>query len=234
MINGFKAKGQEIKQNSIFIIEGYSQSQNIILGLNKKHNIYLKSGSRKIKLLVTKILVGQFSLTQALLKPEFVLQAGLEYTMYIDNMPEYETLTNYNRKTYEHEVVKYKVLPENDIEKPRIASKPKEIKKTLVHYGCGPSIHVVFSNPSKDKSEIIIMTTLKNLNTKKEVSYFIEPQIDKIKVGHGMCSGAFDFEGSDNYEVEFSFMDSSGNITPWTGERIKFSKPTKETNSEDE
>jgi hypothetical protein len=166
-------RGQEIKQNSIFIIEGYSQSQNIILGLNKKHNIYLKSGSRKIKLLVTKILVGQFSLTQALLKPEFVLQAGLEYTMYIDNMPEYETLTNYNRKTYEHEVVKYKVLPENDIEKPQIASKPKEIKKTLVHYGCGPSIHVVFSNPSKDKSEIIIMTTLKNLNTKKEVSYLL-------------------------------------------------------------
>ena len=50
-----------------------------------------------------------------------------------------------------------------------------------------------------------------------------------------MCSGAFDFEeNSNNYEVEFSFMDASGNLTSWTGERIKFTKPTKETNHNDE
>ncbi len=31
--------GQTIKQNSIFVLDGYAESQNVILGLNKKHNI---------------------------------------------------------------------------------------------------------------------------------------------------------------------------------------------------
>ena len=48
-------------------------------------------------------------------------------------------------------------------------------------------------------------------------------------VGHARCSGAFNFENGNNFEVEFSFMDASGNSTVWTGQRIKFTKPTKET-----
>jgi len=218
--------GQTIKQNSIFVLDGYAESQSIILGLNKKHNIYLKSGSKKIKLIVAEICVGQFYLTQALLKPESQLEAGLEYTMYIDSLPDYESFNKYNRTTHKYEPVRYKVVDEKDIEKPQLLTQPKELKKTLVQYGCGPSIHVVFSNPAKDNSDLLVKTTVKNLKTGKETTYYIEPIGDKIKVGHGMCSGAFDFEGSENYEVEFSFMDTSGNITPWTGKRIKFTKPT--------
>jgi hypothetical protein len=226
--------GQTIKQNSIFVLDGYAESQNVILSLNKKHNIYLKSGNKKIKLLVTEICVGQFYLTQAVLKPETELEAGLEYTMYIDSLPEYESFNKYNRTTQKYEPVTYKVVAGKDTEKPILSGRPKELKKTLVHYGCGPSIHVVFSKPAKDQSDIIIKTTVKNLETGKETTYYIEPDGDKIKVGHGMCSGAFDFDDSNNYEVDFSFMDASGNLTIWTGERIKFTKPTKTTNYDDE
>lgn len=227
--------GPTIKKNSIFILDGYAESQNVILGLNKKHNIYLKSGNKKIKLLVTEICVGHFYLTQAVLKPETELEVGLVYTMYIDNLPEYESFNLYNKTTQKYEPVTYKVVAEKDIEKPQLTTRPKELKKTLVHYGCGPSIHVVFSNPVKDNSDIIVKTTVKDLKTGEETTYYIEPDGDIIKVGHGMCSGAFKFDDkSDNYEVEFSFMDASGNLTAWTGERIKFSKPKKETDYDDE
>ena len=227
--------GQTIKQNSIFILDGYAESQNIILGLNKKYNIYLKSGNKKIKLLVTEICVGQFYLTQSVLKPERQLEAGLEYTMYIDNLPEYESFTKYNKITHAYEPVTYKVVAESDNEKPQLTTSPKELKKTLVHYGCGPSIHVVFSNPATDNSEIIVKTTVKDIKTGKETTYYIKPDGDKIKVGHGMCSGAFDFDdNSNNFEVEFSFMDASGNFSSWKGERINFTKPTKTTNYSDE
>jgi hypothetical protein len=226
--------GLTIKQNSIFVLDGYAESQNVILGLNKKHNIYLKSGNKRIKLLVIEICVGEFYLTQAVLKPETELEAGLEYTMYIDNLPQYESFNKYNRTTHKYEPVTYKVVSEKDLEKPQLLTKPKELKKTLVQYGCGPSIHVIFSNPAKDNSDLIIKTTVKNLKTGKETTYYIEPNGDKIKVGHSMCSGAFDYDASINYEVEFSFMDASGNLTKWTGERIKFTKPTKPTNHNDE
>lgn len=223
--------GQTIKQNSIFILDGYAESQKVVLGLNKKHDIYLKNGNKRIKLLVAEICVGQFNLTQAILKPETELEAGLEYTMYIDSLPEYESFNKYNTTTRKYEPVTYKVIAERDNERPKLTAKPKELKKTLVHFGCGPSIHVVFSNSAKDSSEIIVKTTVKDLKTGKETTYYIQPNGDKIYVGHGMCSGAFDFEGkNNNYEVEFSFMDASANLTAWIGERIKFSKPTKETN----
>ena len=226
--------GQSIKQNSIFVLGGYAESQHVILGLNKKHSIYLKSGHKKIKLLVTEICVGQFYLTQAVLKPETELEPDLEYTMYIDSLPKNENFNTYNRTTHKYEPVTYKVVAEKDVEKPTLSEKPKEIRKSLVHFGCGPSIHVVFSNPAKDNSDVTVKTILKNVKTGKETTFYIEPDGDIINVGHGMCSGAFDFDDSNNYEIEFSFMDSSGNLTGWTGERIQFTKPTKQTDLHNE
>ncbi|MES2616707.1 MAG: hypothetical protein V4613_02450 [Bacteroidota bacterium] len=219
--------GPTIKQNSIFILDGYAESQGIILNLNKKNNIYLKNGNKKIKLNVIEICVGQFYLTQAVLKPEKELEVGLEYTMHIDSLPEYESFDKYNKITQKYEPVTYTVVAGRDTIKPILTGIPKELKKTLIHYGCGPSIHVVFSNPATDSSDLIVKTTVKNLKTGLETTYYISIGGDNVCVGHGMCSGAFDFDDSDNYEVEFSFMDSSGNLTPWTGDRIKFTKPIK-------
>lgn len=219
---------KNIYQNSIFIVDGYAQSQEIILGLNKGYDIYLKSGSQKIKLLVTETLEGQFRLTQAVLKPERELTAGLEYTLCIDNLPEYETLNRYNYTSEKYELIKYLVIAGNDTEKPEITAIPKEVNKSLIYYGCGPSVHVVFSNTAKDSTEIIIKTTVKNLKTGKETIYYIEPEGESIEVGHGMCSGAFEFEDGIQYEVDFTFMDASGNQTPMGGESIKFTKPKNE------
>jgi hypothetical protein len=227
--------GSTIKQNSIFVLEGYEHSQKVILGLNKEYPVYLKSGNQKIKLIITELNVGQFRLTQAVLKPETELEVGLEYRMYIDHLPEYESFNKYNTTTDKYEPVIYKVAADRDTEKPQLTTNPIEIDKSLVYYGCGPSIHVVFSNPAKDNSEIIVQTTVKDLKTRKETTYYIRPDGDKIKVGHGMCSGAFDFDDdSQNFEVEFSFMDASGNLTPWTGERIKFTKPKVQTKYDEE
>lgn len=222
--------GQTINPNSIFILNGYAHSQRVIPELNKKHSIYLKSGIKKIRLVVTEICVGQYRITQAVLKPEKELEAGREYTMHIDNLSENERLNRYNSATAKYEPVTYKVVSDKDLEKPQLSAKPIELKKTLDFYGCGPSTYVVFSHPAKDNSEIIVKTTVKNLKTGKETTFYIVPNGNEISVGHGMCSGAFDFDDGDNYEVEFSFMDSSGNSTSWTGERIKFTRPTMPTN----
>jgi hypothetical protein len=43
----------------------------------------------------------------------------------------------------------------------------------------------------------------------------------------------FTLKEDENYEIEFSYMDSSGNLTPWTGERIQFTKPTAENSVKD-
>ncbi len=220
--------GQTVKQNSIFIVTGYGGSQKVILELNKKHKIYLKNGYDYIKLMVIDTCVGQFALTQAVLKPEVELTAGVKYTMYIDGLPDSDQLKRYNNNTKQYEPVTYFVNNEKDTEKPVLTALPKEIDKSYALYGCGPAQHVIFDLPVKDNSDIIIKGTVKNLGSKKETTFYISPNKDRIEIGHGMCSGAFTFDDSKNYEVKFSFMDTSGNITDMSGDAIPFTKPTED------
>lgn len=219
-------RGKLIKKNSIFIINAYGASQNIITGLNQKYNIYFKNGDNKIKLNVVEVCIGQFNLTQALLKPETALQEGLEYELNIDSLSEYESIKQFNSQNGRFEPLTYKVLDILDNEKPIITTRPKELYKSYFKLGCGPTSNVVFSYPAKDSSEIIIKTSVKNIKTGKTTTYYIEPMENKIIVGRDMCSGAFILDNSKNYEIAFSFMDASGNITEWSGEKLKFSNPT--------
>ena len=226
--------GRTIKQNSIFILDGYAESQRVILGLNKQFNVYLKSGTKKIKLIVTEIYVGEYHLTQAILKPEIELDLEMEYTMCIDSLPKYERLRKHNSTKKESELVIYNVIEGIDTVSPQLKTKVKELKKSLIRFGCGPSIHVIFNNPAIDSSEIIVKTTVKNLRTGKTTSYLIKPNGNEIRVGHGMCSGAFDFKKGRSYMVEFSFVDASGNYTSYAEKTIKFKKPIMETRFNDE
>ena len=101
---------QNISTNSIFVIEGYAQSQELIRQLNKKNKVYLKCSSEIIPIKVLRILEGQYSLTQAILKPEKDLQIGKTYELHIDNLGMFDI--------DEYKVVKWTVNSEQDIEKP--------------------------------------------------------------------------------------------------------------------
>ncbi|WP_305535318.1 hypothetical protein [Sediminibacterium sp.] len=222
-----------ISKNQIFVIEGYALSQKTVLGLNDKYSIYLKSGNKQIKLIVTELCIGQFNLTQAILKPERILELSESYTLHIDSLPKFERLHRINTLTKKYEPISFTVKNDVDTQNPRLNGNPFEIKKIFAQYGCGPSMHVVFSNPAKDQSPLLVKTTVKNLLTGHTVMYYLIPQDDQIKVGHDMCSGAFDYDESEYYEVSFTFMDSSGNSIKWNGPSIRFSKPTI-TNSQKE
>lgn len=234
--NGLSAfpSGKTIKQNSIIVIDGYAASQDIVKGLNKKFPVYLVNGKHKIKLTVKEILVGQFRLTQAVLVPETNLTVGLEYTLVIDKLPKDESLDRWNSVLKKSEPVVYTVVQGLDNTKPAYSATPKERNKSLIYYGCGPSIHVVFDCNVIDSSEYLIKATVKSLKSGKETSYYVEPDKGILNIGHGMCSGAFNFDEGDDYEIEFSIMDASGNLTAWTGDRIKFTKPTDKNSDNDD
>jgi hypothetical protein len=215
-------KGSSVSPNSIFILEGYANSQQIIHGLGTQYQAYLVSGDTKIRLVVTEVCEGGFDLTQALLKPEALLQPGLKYTLQVDSIP---TLTRYNPESRKHEAITYHVLAALDTVSPLVSSRPKEIGKSIEHFGCGPAVYVDFSNPASDKSELLVKTTVLNLTTKQETTYYLQPKDGEISIGHGMCSGEFYLESGTQFEVEFTFVDASGNAAPWSGNRIRFTPP---------
>ncbi|MDF3025923.1 MAG: hypothetical protein K0S23_230 [Fluviicola sp.] len=217
---------KEIKKTSVFILDGYAESQHVINGLNKQFPIYLKSGGERISLVVEEIHVGQFFLTQALLKPERSLTPGKEYQLVIEHLPDYENLGNYNSKTQKYDAITYFVTDESDTEVPRWIVVPKEKNKSFRHYGCGPSIHVNFDSQIKEQSDYLIKTTVRSVETGKETTYYISEGREGISIGHGMCSGAFIFDEGMNYQVKFMIIDVSGNVSEET-EWIAFTKPEK-------
>lgn len=216
----------EINKNSIFLIEGFATSQKIITSLNKEYKIYLQSGNLKINLKVTETLVGDFQLTQAILKPELPLEIGKEYILKIDNLPKYETINRFYNYNITSKPITYKVTSNVDIEKPMFTKRPSELKKSYISYGCGPEVNVYFSLLTNDSSQLLVKTKFKNLVTNKVTTFYLLLKDNKLAVGYGMCSGAFKYDKNLAYEVEFDLMNSSGNMTKWDREGIKFTKPT--------
>lgn len=223
----FWPEKQTIQENSIFVIDGFANSQKIVTGLGTIHKVYLKCGSEKIKLIVQETLTGEFQLTQAILKPETALSAGKEYELVIENLGDMSgQVSKYNSETGEREKIKWTVATGQDNSAPSWTKKAEFKTASREEYGCGPAVYANFIFAASDNSEFLIKTTVKNKTTTKESTYYLTPgEKDIIAVGHGMCSGAFKLEGSDTFEVEFSLMDASGNITKWTGRRIEFKRP---------
>jgi hypothetical protein len=221
-------KGNTISQNPVFVLDGFGFSEHTIEGLNKDYPIYLQSGDIKVPLEVREINKGQFELTQAVLVPSEILVAGREYTLRIDHIPAYDNLDRHSgRGTWKVEALL-------DTTAPVMRNKPKESSKILELYGCGPLSYVVFKCLVDENSEMMVKATVRDIKTGVETAYYVETDGVEIRVGHDMCLGAFKFGPSDRYEVEFEFMDASGNKLAWEGPRIQFRKPVKETGSASE
>jgi hypothetical protein len=227
--------GGVVRQNTIFMVEGYARDQDWVLALNTSYPVYLKSGDEVVKLTVKETCVGQYDLTQAILIPESKLTAGKEYEMIIDNIPGYTMpLKTWNYKTSKYEPVKWKVLEGDDITKPAWTKKPDESKKTLIHFGCGPAVNVHFNFAVYDESPILLRTTVTNISSSKSTTYYLDAtDLTTLGIGHDMCSGAFFYPEADtNFTIVFDIVDASGNVNPWALDPIAFTKPTDENSSE--
>lgn len=206
----------KIKPTTVFIVEGYSLSQAVIKGLNTQFPVYLQSEDEKVPLLIVETHIGQYSVTQALLKPEKSLLPGKNYRLIIDNLPEGEVFGSYNTDTRQYDPVSYQVKDENDTENPQWITKPQEKDKSVEYFGCGYSTHVNFSFKAIDQSDVMIKTTVKSLETGKETVYILVTGVDILAVGHGKCAGAFNFDDGMNYQAKFMLMDASGNVSEET------------------
>lgn len=222
-----------LNKNGLIILEFYASSQSLIPDLNKKYAIYLQSGKNKIKLLVTEILKGEFQLTQVVLKPNSELLENETYTLFIDNLPKFEKNPGrYNEQAHKLENLTFKISA-IDIDAPILENSITESKKTIEHFGCGPEEWVYFNIAGQDKSELFVRASVKNKSTGKTTDYILPIKNGQVKIGHGMCSGAFYFDPDDEYEVTFLLFDQSGNINK-PAKTISFDSPTNQNASSEQ
>jgi hypothetical protein len=221
-----------LNKNGIIILEFYASSQSLIPDLNFKYPIYLKSSSGKVKLEIIETLTGEFNVTQIVLKPVSELKANETYTLLIDKLPKNERIPGrYKNHSNKWEPLRFRIKNLSDTNIPILIGTPVEEKKTLIYFGCGPATWVYFKILGQDQSEIFIRTTVKNLNNGNLTSYILPIENDLINIGHGMCSGPFHFDNSENFEITFQLYDESGNKSSLTN-AISFRKPTVLTQEE--
>ncbi|MBK9981060.1 MAG: hypothetical protein IPP15_01315 [Saprospiraceae bacterium] len=224
----FWPAGTTIYENSLIVIDGYHLSNKIIVQLNHEYPIYLTSGNLKVELKIKEITYGEAGLTQAILLPVKELIPGNEYQLNIDNIPSIDMpfINHRNPDTEKYEFPIWKVIKGRDVQIPRWKIRPKEVKKTYVQYGCGPETYVYFNFQAVDQSEILIRTSVTSLSSNKTIVCYLRPDKNEVlKVGRGMCGGAFSFEDGEKFEVTFNIMDASGNISLLNGNKIEFTKP---------
>lgn len=220
----FWPNNNDINLNPIFVIDGYGSSQEIIMELGKAHRVFLKSKNEEVELIVTEVNVGLYHLTQAVLKPKTDLTPNTDYKLIIRGIAN-DKVKKYNTETHIDEDVVWTTSNSIDKQAPIWTALPVEFDKFYQEYGCGPATYVNFKYEVKETSELLFRVTLKSLDTDIENTYYIQKEDEMIKVGHGMCSGAFDFIHGRRYSAKIDILDSSGNISKWTDSSITFTKP---------
>lgn len=216
----------ELSANSLLLLEGYAQSREVLRGLNEKFPVYLLSDKgEKVRLIVKEYNESLFYLSQALLQPEKELNMGETYTFCIDSLPPNEALGRYNSSTGKNEKLRYTVSKAADLEKPVLRSEPVFWKEEYEMFGCGPMSYVYFRMDVEDRSLLLVKATVQDMQSGKSSVYYVLSGGRELSLGHGMCSGSFAFEPGKEYEVQFAYMDVSGNRLEDLSVKIRFSGP---------
>lgn len=216
-------KSSNIPINTLFILEGYGTNQKIIESLHSK-TIYLLSNNDKVFLVPKKKYKGQMNISQVILEPEYPLIVGEKYKIYAPPMKD-GALHSYTREGPFY--FEWTVTQEEDIRAPMFTTTPQVKDKHYIMYGFGPEVMVDVSIEATDENFIFAEVELETVKEKGEIiaSYLLPVLEGKIKIGHGMCSGAFNLISGVKYEATITLFDASGNQASDSIRKIQFEGP---------
>lgn len=180
---------KEISINPMFIIQGYAESQKSIRKFQNTKVYLISEKGEQIELVLQELLEGDFHLTQAVFKPLEMLRPSTTYFLKINN-----------RKRDKFWITNKKLFSASIDTNLDISYSKNEI----ILYGCGPATNAIFKVSKPSKKEIWYKTEVIEIATNKKTTFFITARNQILKVGHGMCSGAFSFNRNGKYKVRFT------------------------------
>ena len=201
---------KEISLNSMFIIQGYADSEKTVNSF-KHRTVYLESEQGElIELKLQEILKGEMLITQAIFNPVSILKPNTIYFLKYTDQTEDEVKEKMRYNGKRDDRVFWKTTDKISVDElnPNLAL---EFERTEVeHYGCGPEANAIFKIKNKPEAEVWYKTEVIEMKTHKKVVYYIKESNGTLNVGHGMCSGAFEFKRKGKYKVRFTAMNIDG------------------------
>ena len=73
---------------------------------------------------------------------------------------------------------------------------------------------------------MLVLARVKNRQTGSMSESFVVPPAAGLSLGHGMCTGEFDFKEGYSYEASFALLDAGGNQSATYTEPIPFRAPS--------
>lgn len=218
-----------IAAEQTFMIEGFADSQKTIRKLGRGYRAVLSDGTTTIELVVIGRYEGAMFLTEVLVKPSIPLTVGKTYELSFIGLPKEEAQPNHwNSGTQTWEPMRWNVT---DMPQPLAGplSQPRETGKTLMHYGCGPEMHVHFRIAPEGSTNGLVQVAVSEKGGGRRTTYVLRMQDGRVEIGHGMCSGAFTFETGETYTVTFDPIGPDGKPTGRATVPVTFTPPVKET-----
>lgn len=190
------ANGTTLPANGRITLDGYGGAQKIVATMKTRHP-RLVAGSVEVPLSVVELHVGEFDVTQVVLKPETTLKEGMKFTLRFDDAPS--------------EVAEWTVT-QSDTTAPVWTSAPIAKKGLYKEFGCGPAIQAIVGIPATGAIQVRARAN------KRE--FLIDIKDGAATVGHSMCWGPFRLKGE--WSLELSALDAAGNETRAPGAPLRF------------
>lgn len=215
---------ENINRDSMFIIEGYFYGIQTVESFRIR-KVYLQSESGAlIELKLQEILYSQMHLAQAIFKPSKTLQPNTKYTIKYEEQTQNETSAMLVRNGKERKQKSWMTTTVKH-SKPFSTTVSATYNTSIVdYYGCGPAPFAIFDVKNDPSKQTWYKAELLELATNTTYTYYIRSNESKLRVGHGMCSGAFSFARKGTYKVRFTPVNSDGKLAKTTN-WIAFKSP---------
>ena len=169
------------------------------------------SGNHSVDLTVHAVHQGQFRLTQIVFKPSEPLRVGQTY--------------KFDSKKNPLDRLSWKVVAASGGQ-PQFAGAPTLESTDRTRFGCGPAVEATIKVPTTGQT-LGFLVELRPAGDRKAGQRFLLTSTDgKIRVGHGMCSGAYRMTKGERYELRvINLVSATGTTTPGPNRTVTFTAP---------
>lgn len=195
-------------EGALLLVEGYGDAQEKVSHL-KDGDAYLVSDNEKIPLLVWRSYRGALRIVVVALTPAKPLTRGKRYSV---QFPFSADHTDW-------------MVAGADHDPPRWTSQVKVLDKSWTEFGCGPASEVWLDVPLSESPSAVLVTVAATKGA-PENAMILPVRDGKVMLGHGMCSGAFEFSAEQEYQATVMGLDLARNPTQSPHQVVKFFGPT--------
>ncbi len=194
----------------MILLEGFGNQQPAVTALADGGRVTLVAPGHRVALKVEAMHAGAFGLSQAVLRAAEPLKPSTPYTLDLRDADgrKVRTTTFMGGETGPIGWTTAASAPAPLA----LTGAPKVTGQSFRRLGCGPSSHLEVSVPARADAPIAVEVTLRELGAEGAVETYVVPVRDGVlRIGHGMCSGAFRVTGPERrFRAELTVRDAAG------------------------